>query len=104
MNPEDKHTTNQECSADPVPSHEPVETKPTESITRISDLQRMNIDQLNQFAKHIGLKSLGALTKSQVVFEVVKLLSEKPNETLFGEGVLEVLPDGFGFLRSPNYN
>jgi transcription termination factor Rho len=73
-------------------------------ITRISDLQRMNIDDLNQFAKNMGLKNLGALTKSQMVFEIVKAKSEKPDELLVGEGVLEVLPDGFGFLRSPNYN
>ena len=64
----------------------------------------MNIDQLNQFGKKIGLKHLGSLTKSQMVFEIVKAISEKPNEILYGEGVLEILPDGFGFLRSPNYN
>lgn len=75
-----------------------------ESITKISELQRMNIDQLTQYAKNIGLKNLGALTKSQLVFEVVKYKSESPNEVLVGEGVLEVLPDSFGFLRSPNYN
>lgn len=39
-----------------------------------------------------------------MVFEVVKLKSAMPDEILVGEGVLEVLPDGFGFLRSPNYN
>jgi len=77
---------------------------PPESITKIADLQRMNIDQLNHFARNIGLKNLGALTKSQIVFEIVKALSDRPTETLVGEGVLEVLPDGFGFLRSPNYN
>ncbi len=77
---------------------------PPETITRISDLQRMNIDELNQFARNIGLKNLGTLTKSQMVFEIVKTKSERPGEVLVGEGVLEVLPDGFGFLRSPNYN
>jgi transcription termination factor Rho len=75
-----------------------------ESITKISELQRMNIDELNHYARNIGLKNLGALTKSQMVFELVKFKSERPNEVLAGEGVLEVLPDGFGFLRSPNYN
>ncbi|MCL6755769.1 MAG: transcription termination factor Rho [Candidatus Rhabdochlamydia oedothoracis] len=64
----------------------------------------MNMDQLTLFARNIGLKNLGALTKSQMVFEIVKFLSEKPQEVLVGEGVLEILPDGFGFLRSPNYN
>lgn len=81
----------------------PMEERPV-SVTKISDLQRMNIDQLNQYARNMGLKNLGSLTKSQMVFEVVKAKSESPYEMLVGEGVLEVLPDGFGFLRSPNYN
>ncbi len=75
-----------------------------ETITKIADLQRMNIEQLTQYARNIGLRDLGALTRSQLVFEVVKTLSQQPNEVLVGEGVLEVLPDSFGFLRSPNYN
>lgn len=76
---------------------------PGETI-KIAEIQRMNIDQLNAFSKKIGLKHLGSLTKSQMVFEIVKALSENPAEILYGEGVLEILPDGFGFLRSPNYN
>jgi transcription termination factor Rho len=75
-----------------------------ETITRISDLQRMNIEQLAIYAKNIGLKNLSSMTKPQMVFEMVKTISERPNEILVGEGVLEILPDGFGFLRSPNYN
>lgn len=75
-----------------------------EVITKIADIQRMNIDQLNLYGKQIGLKHLGSLTKSQMVFEIVKAISENPHEVLYGEGVLEILPDGFGFLRSPNYN
>ncbi len=102
MNPDNRNPTIQDQKTDleesaHIPPREP-------SITKIADLQRMNMEQLTQFAREIGLKSLGALTKSQVVFETVKLLSEKHTETLVGEGVLEVLPDGFGFLRSPNYN
>ncbi len=80
------------------------EQHPHGVITKIADIQRMNIDQLNQYGKKIGLKHLGSLTKSQMVFEIVKAISENPNEVLYGEGVLEILPDGFGFLRSPNYN
>ncbi|WP_211259911.1 transcription termination factor Rho [Waddlia chondrophila] len=64
----------------------------------------MNIDQLNQLGKQLGIKHTGSLTKSQMVFEIVKSISENPNEILYGEGVLEILPDGFGFLRSTNYN
>jgi len=73
-------------------------------MIKISDLQRMNIDQLNNYAKQIGLRHLGSMTKSQMVFEIVKVLAEHPEEILYGEGVLEILPDGFGFLRSTNYN
>ncbi len=78
--------------------------RPPGTIIKIAEIQRMNIDQLNVYGKKIGLKHLGSLTKSQMVFEIVKAISENPNETLYGEGVLEILPDGFGFLRSPNYN
>ncbi len=84
------------------------EAKGTDSdqaeVIKVSEIQRMNIEQLNLFAKKLGLKHLGSLTKSQMVFEIVKCLSMDPKETLSGEGVLEILPDGFGFLRSPNYN
>jgi len=89
----DDHHSNQ-VSQEPRP----------EVITKIADIQRMNIDQLNQYGKQIGLKHTGSLTKSQMVFEIVKAISEDPHEVLYGEGVLEILPDGFGFLRSPNYN
>ncbi|NGX48499.1 MAG: hypothetical protein K940chlam5_00084 [Candidatus Anoxychlamydiales bacterium] len=73
-------------------------------VTKVSELQRMHVDQLQEYGRSIGLQNLGSLTKSQVVFEIVKAISSKPEEVLFAEGVLEVLPDGFGFLRSPNYN
>src|SRR5690554_4038008 len=75
-----------------------------QEVIKIADIQRMNSDQLSQFGKKYGLKHLASLTKSQAVFEIVKVISENPNEVLYGEGVLEVLPDGFGFLRSTNYN
>lgn len=88
----------------PASSREPQQERPVGTIIKIAEIQRMNIDQLNAYGKKIGLKHLGSLTKSQMVFEIVKAISENPNETLYGEGVLEILPDGFGFLRSPNYN
>ncbi len=98
---------NQEVgAATSLPTPQAPELQPGEppNMTKISDLQRMNIDQLNTYAKTIGLKHLGSMTKSEMVFEIVKVLAEHPQEILYGEGVLEVLPDGFGFLRSPNYN
>jgi transcription termination factor Rho len=87
----------------PEPEVERLSSIP-ETATRISDLQRMNIDELHHYARNMNLRNLGSLTKSQIVFEIVKSKSERPAEILVGEGVLEILPDGFGFLRSPNYN
>lgn len=112
MDPENNHidtvyeeNTSSDASQQPAqPPQQARQDKQPEIITKIADIQRMNIDQLSQYGKNIGLKHLGSLTKSQMVFEIVKAISENPNEILYGEGVLEILPDGFGFLRSPNYN
>jgi len=97
----------QESQLESLAEEQVVEAKPEAQeieITKISELQRMNIDELNHYAKKIGLRHLGSMTKSQMVFEIVKVLADRPNEMLYGEGVLEILPDGFGFLRSTNYN
>lgn len=84
--------------------HRRKEKEPKGETVRVSDIQRMSIDELQQYAKKLGLQHLGQLTKPQMVFDIVKCIAEKPGELLSGEGVLEILPDGFGFLRSPNYN
>lgn len=73
-------------------------------ITKIADLQRMPIKSLTAYAKTTGLNHITSLPKSQMIFEIVKFKSRQPNEILVAEGTLEILPDGYGFLRSPNYN
>lgn len=88
----------------PQKRHQERHSSKNPTITKIADLQQMSIKELAIYAKNIGLENIGSLTKSQMVFEIVKLKSTSPDEVLVGEGVLEVLPDGFGFLRSPNYN
>lgn len=102
MNQEDtlSHTQSSEQERLQAPEQMP---EPSQ-IIKIAELQRMSVDDLNTYARNIGLKNLGALTKSQIVFEIVKFKSDRSSDILVGEGVLEVLPDGFGFLRSPNYN
>ncbi len=83
----------------------PIERPPGPlSITKIADLQRMGAEELTRYAHAMNIMNLGSLSKSQIVFEIVKLKSASPHEVLVGEGTLEVLPDGFGFLRSGNYN
>ena len=74
------------------------------SITKIAELQRMNPEDLSKYAHAMKISNVGTLSKSQMVFDIVKAKSASPNEILAGEGSLEILPDGFGFLRSGNYN
>ena len=69
----------------------------------ISDLQRLPIEDLREMAVAEGLKDLTGLKKQDLIF---RILRERTSSSglLFGEGVLEILPDGFGFLRSPDYS
>ncbi len=69
----------------------------------ISDLQQKSITELSQMARDLGIEGVGVLAKSELVFEIIRANSEK-NGILLGSGFLEVMPDGFGFLRSPYYS
>jgi transcription termination factor Rho len=77
--------------------------RPAGQITYISDLKRMSIADLHQMAKSLNVEGYSALLKHDLIFRIIK---EKvlQNVALMGEGVLEILPDGFGFLRSPDYD
>jgi transcription termination factor Rho len=71
--------------------------------THISELQQMTMPQLLRVAKDEGLSDYTGLKKQDLIFKILKE-RVKQNGLMFGEGTLEVLPDGFGFLRSPDYN
>jgi transcription termination factor Rho len=71
--------------------------------TNISDLQQMTMAQLLKLAKDEGLTEYSGLKKQDLIFKILKERATQ-NGLMFGEGTLEVLPDGFGFLRSPDYN
>ncbi len=71
--------------------------------THISELQQMTMPQLLNIAKEEGLADYTGLKKQDLIFKILKE-RVKQNGLMFGEGTLEVLPDGFGFLRSPDYN
>jgi transcription termination factor Rho len=71
--------------------------------THISELQQMTIPQLLKTAKEEGITEYTGLKKQDLIFKILKE-RVKQNGLMFGEGTLEVLPDGFGFLRSPDYN
>ncbi len=69
----------------------------------IAELQRMTMKELLVQARHEQLSEYSGLKKQDLIFKILKERT-KLNGLMFGEGTLEVLPDGFGFLRSPDYH
>jgi len=69
----------------------------------ITDLQKMTVAELHEVAKTEGIEDYVGLPKQDLIFQILKRRINQ-NGLLYGEGVLEILPDGFGFLRSPEYN
>jgi transcription termination factor Rho len=77
--------------------------RPPAQIAYISDMKRMSISDLHQMAKNLNVEGYSALLKHDLIFRIIKEKVSQ-NVALMGEGVLEILPDGFGFLRSPDYD
>ncbi len=69
----------------------------------IKDLKKMKISELYRIAKELNVEGASGMRKQELIFAILQAQTEK-NGLIFGEGVLEILPDGFGFLRSPDYN
>ena len=69
----------------------------------IRDLQKLSVDALHEIARREGLLDYTGLSKSELIFKILKERIRQ-NGLMYGEGVLEILPDGFGFLRNPEYN
>jgi transcription termination factor Rho len=67
------------------------------------ELKDMSIQKLNQVAKDMGIAGAAGLRKQELIFKILQTQAEKSG-LIFSEGVLECLPDGFGFLRAPEYN
>jgi transcription termination factor Rho len=93
---------------EPAPEAEASEPPPpTENdirkATRITDLKRMTIAQLQQIAQNEQMEGTAGMKKQDLIFKILEHRLQKDG-LMYGEGVLEVLPDGFGFLRSPDYS
>src|SRR5436853_1411529 len=69
----------------------------------IAELKEMNISTLSQMAKELEVTGASSMRKQELIFEILKAQTEKSG-FIFSEGVLECLPEGFGFLRAPDYN
>ncbi len=69
----------------------------------LSELKEKKISELTQLAKKFKIDGAAGLRKQELIFALLQAQIEK-NGLIYGEGVLEILPDGFGFLRAPDYN
>ena len=69
----------------------------------LQDLKNMPIHELAHMATDFGIENAGGMRKQEMIFSLLQAQTQRGGQ-IFGEGVLECLPDGFGFLRSPDYN
>jgi transcription termination factor Rho len=69
----------------------------------LSELKLKTIKELNEIADYLKIENYLLMTKQELIFNILKTFS-KNNGSIYGEGVLEILPDGFGFLRCVDYN
>jgi transcription termination factor Rho len=78
-------------------------TVPMTATLDLSGLKDMSISELTHIAKEMGVEGASGMRKQELIFKVLAAQTEKSG-LIFSEGVLETLPDGFGFLRAPEYN
>lgn len=79
------------------------DVKKEQEAMDIAELHDMKVSELNKLAKDLKINDFGGLKKQDLIFQILRAKTEKEGY-IFGSGVLEILQDGFGFLRSPNYN
>jgi len=74
-----------------------------ERIMNLVELKKMKISELTNLAKEYNIEGASRIPKQDLIFALLQAQSEQ-NGLIYGEGVLEILPDGFGFLRAPDAN
>jgi transcription termination factor Rho len=82
---------------------EKIEELKESEVLDIAKLKEMSIATLVQISKDLGVVGASGMRKQELIFKILQAQTEKSG-LIFSEGVLECLPDGFGFLRAPDYN
>ncbi|MEM9399214.1 MAG: transcription termination factor Rho [Verrucomicrobiota bacterium] len=82
---------------------EPLPPPPPGVDLHFNDLQKLPIKELHEKAADFNIENIGTLRKHELIFAIMRRNAER-NGRLFGEGVLEILPDSYGFLRLSAYN
>ncbi len=75
----------------------------TPKVMNLSEMKKKSMDELMKLAAQFNVENPSSLRKQELIFAILQEYSQKYGN-IYGEGVLEILPDGFGFLRSPLYN
>ena len=84
--------------------HRAAPAQPEQVVTLdLSTLKEMSVSALTKVARDLDIAGSTGMRKQELIFEILRARAEKSG-LIFSEGVLEVLPDGFGFLRAPDYN
>ncbi len=78
-------------------------TKAKNGALNLKELKHMSLSDLSAVAQDLGVGSAAGVRRQDLIFHVLKAQAEREGR-IFSEGVLEVLPDGYGFLRAPEYN
>jgi len=79
------------------------EGSPEAPTLDIADMKRKTVPGLIKFAQDLGIQGVSGLRKQDLIFKILEAQTQK-NGLIFSTGVLEILPEGYGFLRSPDYN
>ena len=92
-----------QAGAQPTAAPEPIPAAAARPSLNINDLKDMSIQKLTQIGKDLNVAGATGMRRQDLMFQILKAQAEQSG-FVFSEGVLEVLPDGFGFLRAPDYN
>src|SRR5438093_12664275 len=102
-----KRTSNEDNGGGVAVAEVPPQISPSkdgkEEVFNLSELKEMSISKLTSVAKGMDVPGATGMRKQELIFKVLAAQTEKSG-LIFSEGVLETLPDGFGFLRAPEYN
>jgi transcription termination factor Rho len=82
---------------------EPAAENGNQEALNIQELKEMSIQELNKISRELEIEGATGMRKQELIFQILKAQTERSG-LIFSEGVLETLPDGFGFLRAPEYN
>ena len=69
----------------------------------LNELKKKKIGELTEVARELKVEGASGMVKQELIFSILQAQTAK-NGLIYGEGVLEILPDGFGFLRAPDYS